>query len=175
MLNASQWTGLLMIALAGLACFSARKRSPWLLLTMLHAILLTEMLVETRYRLHDLVNAQLLAVGLYQQRSGSQIILLAGLAVAALIVAMIVIRTRRPAARVGLLSSGGLALLFLVEMVSLHDIDAFLYQTIGPIHLIAWLWVLLCLVTLAASRLDKTGSPIKGKRRRSSRVRQKRR
>lgn len=175
MLNATQWTGLLVIALAAIFCFRARRPRPWRFLALLHALLFVEVIAGFRYRLHDLVNTGLMASGLYQQRSGTQIALLIGLALIALIVTIIVFRQNRSMARIGLLSSGGLVLLFLAETVSLHQVDALLYRPVGPVFVIAILWASLCLVTAGAALLDRPTAPRRQQRRRSGRLRNQRR
>jgi hypothetical protein len=167
MLNATQLVGLVATAVVVVACLVARRRRPWRILAALHAALFIDLLGNFRHHLHDLVDAGLIADGLYQQRSGPQIVLLGLIAVSALALVVMLFKLKRTTERIGILSSGALVLLFLVEIISLHRVDAMLYRPVGPIMTIALLWAGLCLVTACAAMLDKP-APRRGKRKQTS-------
>ena len=177
MLNPTQLAGLVFIAIAGIACLMARPRGPWRALAAVYGLLFVDMIFGLRHHLHDWVNAGLIADGLYQQRSGGQMMLLALLGIGAVALLFLLFRPMRLPARIGLFSTAGMVLLLLIEMVSLHRVDAMLYQPVGPLFLIAFLWIGLCLTTASAALLDKGAQRRGGKRRSRSlnRPRQQRR
>jgi hypothetical protein len=155
MFNPTQLTGLIMTALVVICCLAARKGSPWRWLAALHALFFAEILFGWRHRLHNIVNLQLMQEGIYSQRAILQIALLALASIIALALLIGIWRAKRLAARIGLLASSGMALLFLVEAISLHSVDAILYRRIGPAMLIAFLWAGLCAITMLATLLDR--------------------
>ncbi len=137
--NPTQLAGLLAFAASTLACLWAarRKRSGgWAALAAVHAVLWLDILLNTRHRVHDIVNAGLRALGLYESRVWLQAALLLALAAAALHVW----RSRR---RAGVAVEATLALiaLVLVEAISWHESDRLLYTHLGPLLLVAYAWL----------------------------------
>ncbi len=150
--NPTQVAGLLAFAASTLACgWAARRRrsSGWAALAAVHAALWLDILLNTRHRLHDVVNAALVASGLYESRVWLQAALL--LALAAL--TAIAWRARRRAGP-AVVASALLVALVLVEAVSWHESDRVLYTHLGPLLLIAYGW-LACTAVVVWSALRR--------------------
>ncbi len=150
--NPTQLAGLLAFAASTLACvWAARRRhgGGWAALAAVHAALWLDILLNTRHRLHDVVNAGLRALGLYESRVWLQAALLLGLAV----VAVLAWRARRRAG-VAVGATMVLIALVLVEAISWHESDRVLYSTLGPLLLIAYAW-LACAAVVVWSALRR--------------------
>ena len=77
--NPTQVAGLLAFAASTLACIWAARREHsggWAALAAVHAALWLDILLNTRHRLHDFVNAGLSAAGLYESRLWLQALVL---------------------------------------------------------------------------------------------------
>ena len=150
--NPTQLAGLLAFAASTGACiWAARRRhsSGWAALAAVHAALWLDILLNTRHRLHDVVNAGLRALGLYESRVWLQAALLLALAA----VAVIAWRTRRRAGA-AVVATAVLIALVLVEAISWHESDRVLYSTLGPLLLIAYAW-LACAAVVVWSALRR--------------------
>ena len=137
--NPTQIAGLLAFAASTAACAWAARRKHsggWAALAAVHAALWLDILLNTRHRLHDVVNAGLRALGLYESRVWLQAALLLGLAA----VAVLAWRARRRAG-VAMAATMVLIALVLVEAISWHESDRLLYTTLGPLLLIAYAWL----------------------------------
>ena len=134
-MDATQWAGVISFGLASLICLVTACR-PWPLLSMANACFAAECALGLRHGLHNAVAAAMaLGLGiasLLRQRTDK-----AG-------------RPRNAAATTTLLS----ALLFVLETISLHDIDAVLYRPAGGLLVIGWLWLLLGAVTVAGALIE---------------------
>ena len=155
MTNATQIVGTIAMTAAAIACLVPRRPAPWRAIAAIHAALAVEILIDLRHALLDVIDQQLRLTGQYGGRHALQTSLLAALAIA-LCAALLLAMTRRstaPTDRAALALTTVTIGLFLMETVSLHAIDALLYQPVGPILLIAILWALLCagVALLAAS------------------------
>jgi hypothetical protein len=150
--NPTQLAGLLAFAASTAACaWAARYRhsSGWGALAAVHAALWLDILLNTRHRLHDAVNAGLRALGLYESRVWLQAALL--LALAAL--AVLAWRSgRRASAAVE--ATLVLIALLLVEAISWHESDRVLYTHLGPLLLVAYAW-LACAAVVVWSALRR--------------------
>lgn len=150
--NPAQAAGLVAFLAAFVCCLVAGRTGGWLWLAVIYLALAVEMVVETRHELRLLVNDLMQQGGLYSARGEYQLII-AGL------VTIVVLLTIYQLLRSGLWkqsSSAGkrawtativLLLLFAVEFLSVHAIDALLYQTIGGLMRIAWFWLALAGIT----------------------------
>jgi hypothetical protein len=139
--NPTQVAGLLAFAASTLACAwairrRANARGAWLALTLVHAALWLDILLNTRHKLHDLVNRGLVAMGWYDQRVWLQAALLLALTTAAAIAWRA--RKRTGAA---LTATAVLLALLLVEAISWHESDRLLYTHVGPLLVIAYAWI----------------------------------
>jgi hypothetical protein len=147
--NPTQVAGLLAFAASAAACAWAwhrSRRAAWGVLAAVHALLWLDILLNTRHRLHDAVNAALTTLGVYGLRAPLQVALL--LALAAL--AAWAWRRRRGAGLAGVATLALLALL-LVEAISWHESDRLLYTHLGPLLLIAYGWIAGAAVVVWAS------------------------
>jgi ABC-type proline/glycine betaine transport system permease subunit len=137
--NPTQLAGLLAFAASTAACVWAARRKHsggWAALAGVHAALWLDILLNTRHRVHDVVNAALRALGLYESRVWLQAALLLVLAA----VAMIAWRARRRAG-LAVVATATLIALMLVEAISWHESDRLLYTYLGPLLLIAYAWL----------------------------------
>ena len=137
--NPTQVAGLLAFAASTAACVWAARRkhsSGWAVLAAVHAVLWLDILLNTRHRVHDDVNAALRSLGLYDSRVWLQAALLLALAA----VAVMAWRARRRAG-VAVAATALLIALVLVEAISWHQSDRLLYTHLGPLLLIAYAWL----------------------------------
>lgn len=137
--NPTQVAGLLAFAASTAACVWAARRKHsggWAVLAAVHAALWLDILLNTRHRLHDLVNAALRALGLYESRQWLQAALLLTLCA----VAVMAWRTRRRAG-VAVVATALLVALVLLEAISWHESDRLLYTQLGPLLLVAYAWL----------------------------------
>jgi hypothetical protein len=147
--NPTQITGVLAFTAAACACVLAARRARgrtaavWKLLAALQIVFVAEIVLGLRHEIHGGVDAFLQDRGWYSQRQPVQL----GLLVAAVLlggagmVAVLRLSRSHRAAAPGMLASCVVVALFALEMISLHAIDAVLYRLIGPVMLIAVLWV----------------------------------
>ena len=149
--NPTQLTGLLSFAAATIACLTASRRSDrsnsraWLRMAFINFFFFAEVLIGLRHRIHDYVAAILMAEGQYGQRRGMQEFMIVGLTTTALILVTLFFFSRRRGGGSVRIAGGltaALVLLFAIETVSLHALDAVYYRPIGPVMLIGWLWAL---------------------------------
>ncbi len=163
-INLTQLTGLLCFAAAILACAIAARRSDrrdarvWWGLAFVNSLFLVEVYIGLRHRIHDHFVARLMADGEYGQRRGMQEFIIILLATMALICGGLFVFSRRlgGAVRAAASLTIALAMLFAVETVSLHALDAIYYRPVGPILLIGWTWA------VAAAGICLAASTVKG-------------
>jgi hypothetical protein len=121
-----------------------------LLLAMIEFVLALDMVFEWRLALHSFCGNLFMKYNLYDRRRPIQAVLLFAVGAVLLFAASRVFR--RYHGRTGvLLAASGVALsitLWLVEIISMHEIDAALYYQVSDVMVIALLWVLACGVTL---------------------------
>jgi hypothetical protein len=147
--NPTQLAGLIALAASTLACAWAARRTragAWLALTLVHAVLWLDILLNTRHLVHDAVNAVMEAAGIYEQRGWLQ-------AVLALLLGVLAWKAWRLRRRAGsaFAATAVLIALVLVEMISWHESDRVLYSTIGPLLLIAYGWIACAAVVVWAA------------------------
>ena len=151
-INPTQLTGLLSFAAATIACSIAARRSgsrdasTWRLLALINCLFLIETFSELRYDIYNHAKAMLAAEGLYAQIHGrGQEIIIILIAISALIFATLLLFWRQVAggaARVAMSITIVVVALFAIETVSLHALRPVLYQPIGPVVMIGWLWAI---------------------------------
>ncbi|RYD45370.1 MAG: hypothetical protein EOP63_01955 [Sphingomonadales bacterium] len=145
-MDATQWTGVFSFGLASAVCLITACR-PWPLLALANGCYAAECALGLRHSLHNGVAA---AMGdYYSGRVPVQIFLIAvalGLAAISLLRPRTdnMGRTRTGAATASLVT----ALLFVLETISLHDVDAILYRPAAGLLVIGWLWLLLGAATI---------------------------
>lgn len=160
--NSTQLIGILAFAAATSACLLKAYRSKlygastWKMLALINGILLLEIFIGLRHRIHDLANTLLAARGLYSERRGMQEIVITSVAALALIFAIVLFSWRHTATGATRLAVGitiAVITLFAIETVSLHAVDAVLYRQFGSVMLIGWLWAISAVgICLAATR-----------------------
>lgn len=151
-MNSTQLLGIVGFGLAGLLCLGVR-RTPWIVMGLISLFYSLECVMSWRHQLHIAANA---AMGsYYAERWPLQIALIAGGSIVAAILAAILLGTNRDrAARVAMTGTLMATALFALETISLHEIDAILYSRIGPVLLIAWIWLALCIAIGSAAAIS---------------------
>ena len=159
----TQLTGLLAFALSAFACWHAAKLrgSTWRALAVAQLACFAEVLVGLRLRVHDLADFLLQGNGWYGARQSAQIpLLVISVLLSIAWAVVVVIRWRRNVdVCIAVLATSAVVALFVIELISLHGVDAIMYVTIGPVLLIGVAWAAGALV-VAASALHaaKAGS-----------------
>ncbi len=159
----TEFIGIASFAVAAWACRRAGRHGgpPWRALAAVPVLLIAEIFFLGRYRLHDRADEVACSDGWYLQRTSVQLGLIAFVVVLAVAGAWTAARDpRRPGASV-LASLATIAtiatiadiLLFAIETVSLHAVDALLYAQVGPLRALVFVWVATAtVVTLSALR-----------------------
>lgn len=147
--NPTQASGFLAFGVAALSALLAARtptvaaRRSWAWIGGVQLALAAEILVEVRYVLHDRFSTVLAAFGSYGSRRSLQVVLIAIL----LALAALAWKRWRPErggtwpARTARVASALALLNFVIETISLHQIDAVLYRSLGPVLLNGWLWL----------------------------------
>lgn len=157
-INNTQLTGLIGFGTAALLCLWAvwRKihaRNIWIVLSIGYLMMFVDILTQMRFQIRDVIGDTLKLLGIYEdRRTGQAISIVVTVCVVAFFGLPIFGRMRKFvfSARLAMVA-GMLALaLTLMEIISLHAIDAILYNQIGPVLLIGWLW-LACGLTSAGA------------------------
>jgi hypothetical protein len=147
-MNATQVIGIAVFLLVALMCIrtylvSVPHRPIWAILAFVIAGLTAEVIFGGRHQLTRVIGKTLKAVGFYDGRWGWQFALLVGLLSLTIMVIWLVspmLRNSQPMARLAAFLASTLMLLFGIEAISLHSVDAILYNKVGPVLLIGWVW-----------------------------------
>jgi hypothetical protein len=160
-INITQLVGVLAFAAASVACFVSGRSAElqdariWKLLAVLNSLFLVDICLGFRYRFHDFIVAIMIEEQRYSQRNSAQaiIILFSSLIVLTLAGTIFVqLRPIRCSAIVAMSLTTGVALLFTLETISLHAVDAVLYRPIASVLIVGWIWATASLgVVLAAT------------------------
>lgn len=150
-MNATQLLGVFSFGIVGLLCLSV-WRPPWGALSFVNLFFSFECFVGWRHLLHESVVA---AMGShYAERVPLQVVLISGASIITIVGSgMFLVANRDMLARVAVMGTWLSASLFLIETISLHDIDELLYHQMGPSLLIGWLWLGLAICTGIAAIL----------------------
>ncbi len=146
--------GTQIVGMAGLAfaTFSCAQRSRfktartdaahWRILAVITALLVMEIVVGWRYRVHDLADMLLLNQSVYEARRPWQVAMTV-VALTALIASVSVARSRIQSAALASAVMGVCfaVSVFVIEAISLHAVDAVLYHPLGPVKVIALFWL----------------------------------
>lgn len=166
-MNSTQLLGIFGFGIAGLLSLGVR-RTPWIAIGLISLFFCLECVMSWRHQFHV---AMKVAMGsYYAERLPLQIALIAGGAILAIIIATILLRTIRDRpTRVAMTGTLMATALFALETISLHEIDAILYSRIGPVLLIAWIWVGLsgaigsaAIVSIRRGRMDQKKRDVSG-------------
>lgn len=165
-LNTTQLVGMIAFgaaaAAAGRAAMGCATQHPqnkpiWWTVSGAHLFFVAELVLGMRHVVHDFANGFLRDAGIYPSRGAIQMLLLVVCALAATIASRVV-RKRLQAppdvtahAQIAAWLTLALGALFMVEAVSLHAVDAWLYSTAGPVLLIAYLWATVAMAVVVLS------------------------
>ena len=143
------------------ACDEPNRRC-WLILSALYAILFLELIANTR---HSALRKIGLILGLgdqYEYRRPLQlfIIVVTTIIVLCLIAKLYKVILDLPLVGLSLLIAAFSVILFFIEIISLHQLDAILYARIGTIMVIGCFWLVLGL-TASAIALANIPTPSK--------------
>jgi hypothetical protein len=127
-----------------------------LLLAMIEFVLALDIVFERRLALHSFCGNLFMKYNLYDRRHPIQAMSLLALGSALVFTASRVFRRYRGRTGVLLAASGaGMSItLWLVEIISMHEIDAALYHQVSDVMVIALLWVLACGLTLLGAGIE---------------------
>jgi hypothetical protein len=140
-INTTQIVGVVAFACAALACFVTGRRKPWQAIAIVHSLFAIEVIAGLRHFATGSVNSVLREGGHYADRQIPQFILLVLLILGGVWLWRTLRRHKTGAARLATDATLFAALLFAIEALSLHAIDALLYMPLGPVKTIAWLWM----------------------------------
>lgn len=145
-IEATQWAGCAAFGLAALSC-GVWGAKPYPLAAIANGLFTLECILGLR---HKIRSAVIIEMGSYYPgRTPVQVALIL-LAIAALLFLLLTVKgskrqnpaTDRPAGFAGTLTLMA-AFVFLVETISLHSVDRILYQPIGNLLAIGWVWIFL--------------------------------
>lgn len=150
----------IVVVAAALAWRLARDdKRLWGGIALVHVLLTAEMAFEMRFPMAASLRSLLRGVDLYGERRAWQAGLLIALLVLLVPVLLAVSRRCGSAAAIALVTTVLTAFIFVMEGVSLHQVDAVLYWEIGPVLLVGWVWVgLAAMTTLAAAAVMRPTS-----------------
>lgn len=142
-------------------CALAIRVSFWRWIAVIYLLFASEIVLGMRHILRSPIVDLMQAGGIYQERGTIQLALLASLL---FVTAFGVGRYWRGRKRekaplnirycLALVATSLLFLLFLIELVSLHSMDALLYRSFGYLMAIAWLWIGLSTMVVIAALPD---------------------
>lgn len=148
-MNATQLLGIVSFGIAGVLCFSVR-RSPWNAIGSVNLLYCLECAFGWRHILHDAAVAAM--GGQYAERVPVQIALIGGGFFVGLIVLAALLHAYDDwSTRVAITGTSIGTALFVVEAISLHELDRILYIPVGSALLIAWVWLGLAITTALAA------------------------
>jgi hypothetical protein len=153
--NPNQLTGIACFALAAAACTYAARRGSraWRALAWTNAAFCLEIVISGRHRLHDFVDDVLRDHGWYAGRTPWQIgllVVVAALALVCLPPAWRGVRGDR-LATIALAASLVVAMSMMVEAVSLHAVDAWLYAPGAVLLPVVFGWIVASTVVVGAA------------------------
>jgi len=148
-INSTQLAGLIGFGAATLLCARAAWRQTharrlWVALSLFYSLMFVDVLTQLPHLIRIEITDTLKALGVYGDRQSAQTALLIGLGVVAAYFSLrLLIRMRAMAlsARVAFVGTLLVIALYVLELISLHTIDAILYRQTGPLILIGWLWL----------------------------------
>ncbi len=118
-------------------------RGLWLVLALVQLALLAEVQLSLRFDLGSWLRDSLRDQGMYETRRGLQALILVAVAVVGILASGGILYRLRKQGRHTLWGVGGTLWslgLFILPVVSLHQIDRLLYHHIGPVMFIGLLW-----------------------------------
>ncbi len=118
----------------------------WHWISALQFFYVLEIWFGARHAAHDMANAVLRAMGWYAGRSDIQMVMLFATVLIGMVMSLAMwqshwwSRQTNTRAKLAMVCTGAVLLLFLIETISLHAIDRVLYRPAGPVLLIAYAW-----------------------------------
>jgi hypothetical protein len=148
-MDATQWAGVIAFGGAALTCFWVRLW-PWIIIGTINLAMAIECGLGMRHRAHNL--AIEFMGPLYANRVGVQIGLIFSAVFVVLVTASLLLHRKHWRVPAAVTTATALALaLFSVETISLHAVDALLYQPVAGLLVIGWVWAALGSVTAIAA------------------------
>jgi hypothetical protein len=170
-INPTQLVGILSFVGATIVCLIASRRSTaldarvWSVLAFMNGLFAIEIFTGLRHYIHDLAVRHLMARGEYAQRGmGQEIMVISLIIIALLVIAVFLFGRHAVGGKARLAASIWLVVLalFAIETVSLHEVDAVFYRSLGPILLIGWIWAVaamgICLAAYSPASRDAHSS-----------------
>jgi len=156
-MDANAVAGLSAFAAAAAACLRVSlgrgAAALWGTLAALHAAWALEILLNLRYRARAALIPLLQERGWYASRTTWQgVAIVAALLVGTALAGWLWRRHRDDGAAAGAITGTALALMLLVvETISLHRVDAVMYEQVGPLVLLAWAWIAAAAIVIASA------------------------
>lgn len=158
-INSTQLAGLIGFGATALLCARATwcqrpARNLWLALSIFYSLIFVDVVAQLRHLVRVEIVVTLKALGVYGDRRIAQMALLIGLGlIAAFFSLRLLIRMRglTASARIAFVGAMLVLSLYVLELISLHAIDALLYRQTGPMLLIGWLWLASSAISAAAA------------------------
>jgi hypothetical protein len=118
--------------------------------------LLLDMAFDLRWKFHAIEDRVAMAMGVYDQRRGAQLLALSLLSLALISVSYLIFLRFRDRAGAAIALTGTLASvgLWCCEWVSYHDMDRFLYRLVGAVMVVSLIWIGFAMVTCFGVWLD---------------------
>lgn len=140
------------------------NRGSWINISAINTLLAIEVFVNMRHRIDRAVSQWLESVGIYPERRPAQVVaVVLFILLVSILTRRIIKRSRTRWLAMGYGATIAFATVFVLESISLHQIDAIFYQQVGPIFLIGWIW-LACGGTVTAAALIEARSSLSQRR-----------
>lgn len=161
--NPTQTIGILAFLSAFLSCLLAGRFTSWSIwrwLAVIYMFFLLEIAIGWRHELRTTVNDVMQSAGIYGDRVMIQwtlvviflVFIMLSLAVYSALTSKVGSRLKNHIAAIA--ATVVLFLLFILELISFHRVDALLYQIFGGIMLIGWMWAGLAVVVIVSALQD---------------------
>lgn len=162
--NPTKVTGLVAYGVAAAVCFLVGRKGHWVwkVLMILFAALCVDVLLGGRLWLHGLLGDRSRTEGWYRERSTTQILWIIGLGVLIILSAVMVWRASTGARKLALGAALLAIILWSLEVISLHQVDAILYKPLGTVVLVGWGWAVIAAMVVVAGLAEMAsmrGSP----------------
>ena len=163
-INATQLLGLLSFGTAAVLCYKTWRQtkattSTWGWLTIAYLVMAFDTVSGGRHLVSNAIRMVLKTIDFYTDRKFLQMAVTVCLLILAVFVAGYFLRIwfrQKEGTRMATYVTFCALLLFIIETISLHKIDAILYQQVGPVLLIGWIWtafaVLIAFIAIGEGR-----------------------
>lgn len=132
--------GIFVLFVAAVSAASVRQKN-WLVLAVILAGMTVAIATRAHWILHDAIREWLVGAGLYADHFPVQAAITGIAAFAFASAGLWIGQAQQGTLRWASLATTALLALFLLQAISIHAVDALLGHAIGPVMLVAWLWI----------------------------------